>query len=365
MPNNMNTIEINALAQLNELAYRMPNALSDSDKGILNELYQESLEDLDNPASLYIYTLAKAMRKHIAGGQSQEHIYLQRFEIPQIRLFELLIQQFPLANLSQHCTNTLLIDALSEHVKPVLMDIGIGTGYQVSNIIEGLAKKSGSKLQHLTIVGIEPFADAINAAQQNIQRVSENVPFSVSLTTRVAFIEQLSQDDLIQLLPADYDGIYANASFALHHIQQAEERKAVFEKLKALAVNALVLSEPNSDHYEINYAKRFANCIHHYGILFRIIDTLSITATEKAALKLFFSREIDDVLGNAEAIRVEKHYATEQWVQLFAETGFQLQKRSATFGYSALNGTQLQTDLPNRYATVFDGEEITSLFWAN
>jgi hypothetical protein len=49
---------------------------------------------------------------------------------------------------------------------------------------------------------------------------------------------------------------------------------------------------------------------------------------------------------------------------LLEATGFQLQKRPASFDYTQLNGTHLQTDLPNRYTTVFDGEEITSLFWA-
>jgi len=184
------------------------------------------------------------------------------------------------------------------------------------------------------------------------------------LVTKVAFIEALSLTDLKALLPTTYDGIYANASFALHHIQSESQRKVVFEMLKDLEMNALVVSEPNSDHYEPSYSKRFQNCVNHYGALFRIIDTLLITATEKAALKLFFSREIDDVLGHTEAARVEKHYATEQWVQMFEETGFQLQKRPATFEYTQLNGTQLQTNLPNRYAAVFKGEEITSLFWA-
>jgi len=98
--------------------------------------------------------------------------------------------------------------------------------------------------------------------------------------------------------------------------------------------------------------------------LFQIIDTLPILTTEKAALKLFFSREIDDVLGNAEDVRVEKHFATEQWIELFEETGFRLQKRFATFEYSHLNNTELKINLPNRYATVFNDEEITSLFWA-
>lgn len=360
----MNPTRTSSLTQLRDLASRMPDTLTDADKALLNDIYFESVEDLDTPKSIFTYTLTKAMRKHFVDGQAQEHIYLQRFEIPQIRLFELLIQQFPLANLSQHCTNTLLIDALAQNTHPVLMDIGIGTGFQVANIIEGISKKVENTVQHLTIIGIEPFADAMTTAQENIKRVSKNATFTVDLVTKVAFIEQFSLDDLQELLPVNHDGVYVNASFALHHIQQKLQRKTVFEMLKALKVKAFVLSEPNSDHYDPVYPKRFQNCVHHYGILFQIIDTLPITTTEKAALKLFFSREIDDVLGYPEAIRVEKHYSTEQWIKLFAETGFQLQKRTARFEYTQLNNTHLQTDLPNRYATVFEGEEITSLFWA-
>ena len=360
----MKILATSTIQQLHDLANRMPNALTEDDKALLSGIYFESLEDLDEPKSLFTYTLTKAMRKHLVGGQSEEHIYLQRFEIPQIRLFELLIQQFPLANLSQHCTNTLLIDALVQHTNPVLMDIGIGTGFQVSAIIEGLSKKSNSQIKCLTVVGIEPFADALVMSHQNIKKASEKASFEVKLITKEAFIERLTLEDLKQILPAEYDGLYANASFALHHIQHESQRKMVFDNLKALEMNALVLSEPNSNHFEPNYAKRFSNCVNHYGTLFQIIDTLPITATEKTALKLFFSREIDDVLGNSETIRVEKHYATEQWEALFEQTGFHLQKRLAKFDYEELNGTRLQTDLANRYATVFNNEEITSLFWA-
>jgi len=360
----MKIASTNAQVILNDLASRMPNALSEDDKALLNDIYYESLEDIDEPEAMFTYTLTKAMRKHLMDRQSQEHIYLQRFEIPQIRLFELLIQQFPLANLSQQCTNTLLIDALVKHTNPVLMDIGIGTGFQVSNIIEGLSKKANNQIKCLHIVGIEPFADALKMTEQNIKRASENIPFEVKLTVKEAFIEQLNEEEIRQMLPAQYDGLFINASFALHHIQKMSKRKAVFEILKNLEVDAFVLSEPNSNHFEPSYQKRFQNCKNHYGILFQIIDTLSITATEKAALKLFFSREIDDVLGNTEEVRVEKHFATEQWVQLFEETGFKLQKREAAFEYEQLNSTNLKTDLPNRYATEFKGEEITSLFWA-
>lgn len=360
----MVTLSTDFLTELNVLASRMPHEMTTDDKALLQKMYEETLEDLDNPASMFAYTLAKAMIKHFGGQNKQEHLYLQRFEIPQIRLFELLIQQFPLANLSQHCTNTLLIDALSEHSHALLMDIGIGTGLQVMHIIEGLAHKPNTALKTLTIVGIEPFGEAMAAAQSNINRASQKANFEVRFVPKVAFIEQLSLDDLHQLLPSVYDGFYVNASFALHHIQQHSQRKNVFEHLKILAIDALVLSEPNSDHYEPTYAQRFKNCVNHYGALFRIIDTLAVSSNEKAALKLFFSREIDDVLGHAEEVRVEKHYATHQWIALLEETGFQLQKHPGDFAYTHLNGAHLQTDLSNRYATFFENEEITSLFWA-
>lgn len=360
----MKTISKNALNQLNELAQKMPSGLSDEDKNLLNEVYHESLEDLEDPNSMFNYSIAKAMRKHFAEGKSNEHIYLQKFEIPQIRLFELLIQQFPLANLSQHCMNTLLATEIANYSNPVLMDIGIGTGFQVCNIIEAISKNKDSKVQKLTIIGIEPFREALLTAQKNIANISEKVGFEVELVVKEAFIEKISFDEISVLLPETYEALYVNASFALHHIQLAEDRKIVFEHIKALNINAFALSEPNSNHFEKNYHLRFKNCVYHYGLLFRIIDTLAITNQEKAALKLFFSREIDDVLGNSETVRVEKHYATEQWVKLFEETGFTLEKKTAEFDYTSLNGAILQQKHQNRYSTEFEGEEITSLFWA-
>lgn len=360
----MKTISKTSLTQLNKLAQKMPSGLSDEEKNVLNEIYHEALEDLEDPNAMFNYSIAKAMRKHFEGGQSKEHIYLQKFEIPQIRLFELLIQQFPLANLSQHCMNTLLANELANFANPVLMDIGIGTGFQVCNIIERLSKNENSKVQKLTVIGIEPFGEALQIAQKNITDVKDKVGFEIALVVKEAFIEKMSFNEITALLPKTYDALFVNASFALHHIQTAEDRKLVFEYLKAMKVNGFALSEPNSNHFEKEYHLRFKNCVNHYGTLFKIIDTLEISSKEKAALKLFFSREIDDVLGNAEDIRVEKHYATEQWVELFEKTGFTLEKKNAQFDYTTLNGTILQENHPNRYSTEFEGEEITSLFWA-
>ncbi|AEI48167.1 GRAS family protein [Runella slithyformis] len=303
------------------------------------------------------------MRKHITGGQSNEHIYVQQFEIPQIRLFELLIQQLPLAALTQQCANALLVKSLKNAEYPVLVDIGIGTGMQIVNVLRLLAQPSDCRVKQLTVVGIEPFADAVRAAENNFAELQ--LPFQVYVTSSIGFVEKMTLTELRALLPAHYDALVVNASFALHHIQLAAQREAVFGYIRDLAPKAFVLSEPVSDHFEPHYATRFHNAVTHYGLVFEVIDSLDITHKEKAALKLFFSREIDDVLGHTEDVRVEKQYAVHQWLELFRTTGFTLEKPITSFQeLQEMNGAVLRADVPQRYAVVFKNEELTNVFWA-
>jgi hypothetical protein len=350
------------LPQLQSLAQRLPDQLTEADKVELEAIYQQCLEKLDDSAAMFGYVLAKAMRKHVAGGQSNEHIYVQQFEIPQIRLFELLIQQLPLAALTQKCANALLVESLKNLEIPVLMDIGIGTGMQIVNVLQLLAQQPDCRVKQITVVGVEPFADAVRTAQTSFTELQ--LPFQVDFIPHVAFIEKMTLAEIQALLPTHYDAVVVNASFALHHIQQAAQREAVFGYIRDLSPKAFVLSEPVSDHFEPHYATRFHNAVTHYGLVFEVIDSLEITNKEKAALKLFFSREIDDVLGHTEAVRVEKQYATSQWLNLFKKSGFTLGKSITSFDVQKMNGAILRTDLTERYAVVFKNEEITNVFLA-
>lgn len=351
------------LPQLQALSQRLPDQLTEADKAELEAIYQQCLEKLDDSEAMFGYVLAKAMRKHVAGGQSNEHIYVQQFEIPQIRLFELLIKQLPLATLTQHCANALLMESLKNAENPVLMDIGIGTGMQIVNVLQLLAEQADNQIKHLILVGIEPFADALQTAEKSFNGL--NLPFQLTFIPHIAFIEKMTLAEIRALLPTHYDALVVNASFALHHIQKAAQRETVFGYIRDLAPKAFVLSEPVSDHFEPHYADRFHNAVTHYGLVFEVIDSLDITKKEKAALKLFFSREIDDVLGHTENVRVEKQYATHQWLELFRTTGFTLEKPFTSFAeVQEMNGAVLRVDLPKRYAVVFKNEEITNVFWA-
>ncbi|WP_428653910.1 GRAS family protein [Runella sp.] len=349
-------------SRLQTLAQRLPDQLTEPDKATLEAIYQQCLSTIDEPEAMFGYVLTKAMRKHVSGEQSNEHIYVQKFEIPQIRLFELLIQQLPLAALTQRCANALLVEGLKKAENPVLMDIGIGTGMQIVNVLHLLAKQPGCQVKQVTVIGIEPFADALQTAEKSLAALQ--LPFQVMFVPLVAFIEKMILAEIQALLPSHYDTLFINASFALHHIQQVTQRETVFGYIRDLAPKAFILSEPVSDHFESHYATRFQNAVKHYGLVFEVIDSLEITDKEKAALKLFFSREIDDVLGHTEAVRVEKQYAPQQWLDLFKTVGFTLEKPTVSFDIQEKNGVDLRTDLPDRYAVVFKDEEITNVYRA-
>jgi hypothetical protein len=66
------------------------------------------------------------------------------------------------------------------------------------------------------------------------------------------------------------------------------------------------------------------NCYNHYYNIFKVIDRLEISTKDKTGLKLFFGREIEDVIGNEEKDRYEKHELATTWISRLKNCGFQL-----------------------------------------
>ncbi|MFN8355574.1 MAG: GRAS family protein [Spirosomataceae bacterium] len=348
---------------LQALASHFPNNLTTEVQAAVSEIYEYCQANLDDADAMLGFILSRAMRKHYTGEQVQEHIYTKRFEIPQIRLFELLIKHLPAATVTQACANTQLVAALAQHESAVLMDIGIGTGVQIKNLLLQLNQYPNCQIKQLTVVGVEPFGEALVAAKQNLDEVASEVAFDISFIAKEAFIEHLTAEELKALLPAENAPLYINTSFTLHHIRLAADRVKAFEAIKALRPEAVVVSEPESDHYEADYAIRFQNCLNHYSLVFDLVDDLAISPQEKAALKLFFSREIDDVLGNSEEVRVEKHYSAKQWLNTFEAANFQLHFNPLT--QPVEDPTRLTTLVKqgNYYSTVYNHQVVCNVFW--
>jgi hypothetical protein len=140
-----------------------------------------------------------------------------------------------------------------------------------------------------------------------------------------SLVEDLNKSvwrELHQLYPSPI----INASFALHHIGNlggVDVRNQILKRLRAMNPIGLVLSEPNIDHMEQDFEKRFYNCWNHFNITFDVIDELDLAPQEKDALKVsFFGREIADILGNPEDQRVERHETAKSWLRRLKECGY-------------------------------------------
>lgn len=325
-------------------------------ESILSFCSQQSESDSDR---LIKSLLGDAINKRFQTGKIHEHIYLKNDEVSQIQLFNILIEKFPFVKYSQLITNNAIIETIGTATEASIIDIGIGQGAQILHVIE-LARKLPN-LKKLRIIGIEPFLDALQKATININACKENVPFEIEFTGIHGFIEAFDFGSL-QNLPGT---LIVNASLALHHIQQQQKREEVIAAIKKLSPAAFILIEPNVDHFEKNLPIRFMNCYHHYYNIFKVIDRLDIDQKDKTSLKLFFGREIEDVIGKAETDRYEKHEKAIAWIERLERNGFTLQSSQLTSPVKSAVGVDIAYHTEGFLGFTNETETVLAVMYAN
>jgi hypothetical protein len=311
------TTHFNVHEQLSGFMKTAPNFDGKTKKEI-ESFFAYCMEGMDNDSEKLLATLIiKALNKKINSEFIGENIYLGKYEISQIQLFNILIEKFPFVKFSQHITNTAIIEEMKGCQEVTLVDIGIGQGTQVMNIIE--KAKYLPQLRKLNVVGIEPFADALAVAERNILAMNEKVLFEINFTGINDFVENVD----FTTIPNVSGKVIVNASLALHHIQSDLSRSETINRVKDMNPGAFILIEPNVNHYEPDFYQRFKNCYRHYHHVFQVIDRIEdISNSDKNALKLFFGREIEDVIGKEEKDRFEKHQPATHWIEMLKENNF-------------------------------------------
>jgi len=193
------------------------------------------------------------------------------------------------------------------------------TSAQVINIIEG--SKKLPHLRKLHVVGIEPFGDALAKAEENILAYNGKVPFQIEFTAIHDGVENVD----FAAIKNVRGKIIVNASLALHHIQTDLLRLDTIARVKEMNPDLFILIEPNVNHYETDFYTRFQNCYRHFHHIFQVIDRIeNIGSDDKNALKLFFGREIEDIIGKEEKDRFEKHEPATHWIERLKETNFSI-----------------------------------------
>ncbi len=269
---------------------------------------------------------ASALSRRLESDRTEEiNLYLRRFGQSQISLFNLVARHLPTVALAGRVANEVLAGLLAEKEEAAIVDVGIGTGRQEAALVRLLGER-GQLPKRLRIIAIEPDATSLCAAEAAISQAASEFGSEIVFHPIAAVVEELDAVDWAAIrrrvggVPA-----VALAAFAAHHIRAkagTDTRADLFTRLRETGVEAVVLCEPSSEHNVAHLPDRFRNCWNHFGLTFRLIDELGIDPGENAAMKMFFAREIEDIVANAEATRCERHEPVETWMGRLRDAGF-------------------------------------------
>ncbi len=256
------------------------------------------------------------------GQRSQPlgNTYLKPFEVPQIVLFDVLANRFPLVVESQRLVADLFLRCAQGHRHLFLLDIGIGSGVQAAFFLRELARCKD--LLSVTLVGTDLLADALAACTGRLEALAADLPYRLRFVPVHCPTEKLDFDAIRSLVPADATCRLCNASLTLHHLQQADERQVFFDRLSQLCPDVFTVIEPDADGFTDDFDRRLLQVFRHFNALYRFVGTLDLASAEKSALKTFFARDFLDPVAFPDAHRYEKLQPAGDWLRYAAKAGF-------------------------------------------
>ena len=300
------------------LAGRTDNARALLDHLVERQLSAESSGDLQH------YIFASALSRRLQSDRTAEiNLYLRQFETTQISLFNLLARHLPTVKMAGPLANEVLAGYVGRHDEVTLLDVGIGSGRQEVGLLYLLATQRRLP-RKLNIIAIEPDAGSLLEAGESLAQAALMLGVELEFHPVHKVVEELDDADW-RFFGSFGAPLVVLSAFAVHHVRstgRGSARDALFRRLRELAPDAVVLCEPSSNHDSPSLRERFTAAWHHFGLTFRIIDELEIGDAEKSAMKMFFAREIDDILANAEETRCERHEPVDAWVRRLRDAGF-------------------------------------------
>ncbi|MDQ6635299.1 MAG: GRAS family protein, partial [Gemmatimonadota bacterium] len=331
---------------------------------VLDVLVDRQL-DRESDDDVRYYVFANALAKRISTEPSASiNLYLREYAQPQIELFNLVATHLPTVSAAGIVANRMLARHLGGRRAVTLLDIGIGTARQEVALLHDMAR-AGLLPDRLTVVAVEPNAHCLATAERALRDTAATLGLDLQFRGISAVIEDLSPEEWVTLRPDD-EPLVVHAAFAAHHIRSGagEGRDEVFERLHALDPEAIVLCEPNADHHTQSFFRRFESAWDHFSRTFHLIDQLDIAPRDRRAMKLFFTREIEDIVANDESERCERHEPVAAWVNRLSRRGFG--PASDLAGAAALRMSHIATSVHDGWVGLdFDGVTLVAIVCAS
>lgn len=270
--------------------------------------------------------LRRALTSKIEGIAPTEiqNTYLKSFDIPHIRLFDILANSFPLVVEAQKLVAKCIMEVASQQ-QLCIIDLGIGRSVQMERMLKAL--DHCTTLETVTVIGIELQKDSLDFSSSLLNDMKNSFHFDLVFHPINAAIEDLDVDVVAAMVPSNCI-LVANASLALHHIQTKAARVKIFKEISSLQPDLFTLIEPNVDCFTDNFELRLFNAYEHFGALYAYINTLALSDEEKKGLKQFFSNELFDAIAVPNEYRFEKYDLSINWCTLgksFGLSGFNIE----------------------------------------
>ncbi len=302
------------------------NKIDEKTDAVISQCQQKYDWEPDKELINHLRRALHARFQGIAPEQIQ-NTYLKEFEIPQIRLFDILANSFPLVLQAQQLVGNCINALASDQQHLCIIDVGIGRSVQMARILQSL--NDCKNLETVTLIGIEIQKESLEYSKNLLNGMKSTLNFNLQFHPINQAIEEIDFDEIRNLIPANNGKLIINASLALHHVQAKEKRAHVLGCLAALNPDLLALIEPNVNCFTNDFEERCVNAYEHFGALYAYINTLTLKNEEKKGLKQFFSNELFDTIALPDEYRFEKYDLSENWSALgksFGLTNFNIQQ---------------------------------------
>lgn len=252
--------------------------------------------------------------------ESVKNTYLKDLEIPQIVLFDILANRFPLVINAQKIISKAILGLVVDKQHITILDLGIGRGLQITRILKEINQIKTIKT--VTVIGVEIFKTAIDHTTSLISELKNELNYQLEFYPIITLVEDIDIESIKNLIPLNNNCLLINASLILHHIQSEDARLKLFKKLKSLDPSLVTLVEPNTNCFTDDFDERLLNVYEHFCALYGFINTLQLLPEEQKGLKQFFSTELFDAVALPNEHRFEKYNRAEAWLKTASDAGF-------------------------------------------
>lgn len=297
---------------------------------------------------LVVEHILKAIQYRIEGNSPEliRNTYLKDLAIPQIVLFDILANQFPIVHAAQSLVNDQIYQMAKCGTVINVLDIGIGRGIQMVRLLTLLNQIH--ELEQVNVIGIELYEPALNYTETKLHQLNDELRIKINFLPINSAVETTDFKALNLWIEEQQAPLFVNASLCLHHIQKKEERTQFFENIKSLQPRLFTLIEPDANCFTDDFDMRLENAFKHFNALYCYINTLTLKEEEKKGLKQFFSTELFDAIALPDQHRFEKYEEGKSWVNIGLLTGFSLSNFSTTLGGINIPSIDIQTT-PEKY----------------